>query len=383
MSLLTKKRLILAKIEGSYGVDPTPTGSEAMLVKNLDVQPLQADLVSRDLIRPYLGVSEKLLAQKSVQISFEVEYAASGIIGGLPAYDALLRACGFASSPTTTLMTSAAITGTNLVTVQKTAHGLITGDKIITSGFTDTACNIAAGVTITKTTNDEFTFPVVGAVNDATADGTPAYRTQLQYNPLSASFESVTMYFNVDGVLHKTSGMRGTFEISLSVKQIPVFKFTFTGFYTTPTDTAAATPVFTGFTTPYLANTQNTPGFSLFSYSALLESFSLNMANQVEYVPLIGAESVKIIDRAPTGTLLFEAPTIAQKDYWSAVATNTLGALTLSHGALNGYKVNLSCPYVNLGNPTYQDSNGVQMLQTPFTATPGSSGNDEVAIIYK
>jgi hypothetical protein len=382
MSLLTKKRLILAKIEGSYGVDPTPTGSEAMLVKNLDVQPLQADLVSRDLIKPYLGISEKLLAQKAVQISFEIEYAASGIVGGLPAYDALLRACGFVSAPTTTPMTSAAILS-EVVTVTKAAHGLITGDKIITSGFTDTAANKAAGVTITKTGTDTFTFPAVGASDDPTADGTPVYRTQLAYTPLSASHESVTMYFNVDGVLHKSSGMRGTFEISLAVKQIPVFKFTFTGFYTAPTDTAAATPVFTGFTTPYLANTQNTPGFSLFSYSALLESFSLNLANNVSYVPLIGGESVKIIDRAPAGTLLFEAPTIAQKDYWSAVASNTLGSLTLSHGALNGYKVNLSIPNASLGNPTYQDSNGVQMLQTPFTAVPGSSGNDEVSVIYK
>ncbi len=382
-ALLTNKRLITAKIEGTYGQDSSPTGSDAMLVKNLDVQPLQADLVSRDLIRPYLGISERLLASKNVQVSFEVEFSGSGIVGLAPAYDGLLQACGFTGAATTTVMTTAAITGTNLVTVGKVAHGFVTGDKIITSGFTDTACNIAAGVVVTRVSDDIFTFPVVGAVNDATADGTPAYRTKYAYTPISTSFKSVTIYFNVDGVLHTAIGCRGTFEISLAVKQIPVYKFTFTGFYAAPSDAGAATPDFSLFKTPYLANTQNTPTFTLFSYSSLLENMTLNMGNQVNYVPLIGAEEVRIVNRAPSGQLLFQAPTISAKDYWSLIATNTLGALALYHGPSNGYKVKVDCPAVSLGNPVYQDSNGVQMLSVPYEATPTSSGNDEVTLTFQ
>jgi hypothetical protein len=56
--------------------------------------------------------------------------------------------------------------------------------------------------------------------------------------------------------------------------------------------------------------------------------------------------------------------------------------MSISHGSVNGYKANIDCPSVLLGDPSYQDSNGVQMLSVPFTANP-SSGNDEISITIK
>jgi hypothetical protein len=41
MPLLTRKRLIVAKIESTYGTDPTPTGANAILVRNLEITPLE------------------------------------------------------------------------------------------------------------------------------------------------------------------------------------------------------------------------------------------------------------------------------------------------------------------------------------------------------
>lgn len=381
MSLLSNKRLIAAKIESTYGTDPVPTGTNAMLLKNLDVQPIQAELVDRDLIRPYLGISQALLAAVAVQLSFEIEYAAGGVIGKAPAYDSLLRACGFAPTISTTSITAAI--ASSVVTVTKVTHGLLTGDKVIPSGFTDAAANIPAGVTITVTDANTFTYPAAGAVDDATADGTPVYATQIEYKPISTGFQSCSIYFNVDGVLHKITGARGSVEMSLSVKGIPTFKFSLTGLYSEPTDTPALTPDFSGFTVPKLASTQNTPSFSLAGYSALLESCSLNLSNQIEHVILIGSEEVKILNRSPQGSLVFEAPTIAEKDYWDLIIANTATTLALNHGATNGHKVNLSCPNISLGNPTYQDSNGVQMLSVPFRCEPTTSGNDEISFIFK
>jgi hypothetical protein len=99
MPLLSRKRLILAKTETTYGTDPTPTGSaNAILVRNLEITPLQADTVSRDLIRPYLGVSDQLLAQTRVEVTFEVELAGSGAAGTAPAYGPVLQACGLSET---------------------------------------------------------------------------------------------------------------------------------------------------------------------------------------------------------------------------------------------------------------------------------------------
>jgi hypothetical protein len=380
MSLLTRKRTVLAKIESVYGTDSVPTGSaNAMLIKNLTLTPISASLVSRDLIRPYLGNSEQLLAEKFVQMDFEVEMAGSGAMGLAPGYDVLLRACGFTKSITQTSCTIAC--ASTVCTVTKTSHGYAVGDKIVITGCTDTPKNITA--TITAVTTNTFTYTAATASDEATAAGSPKLNTAVVYVPVSSSFESLTMYYNVDGLLHKLTGAMGSFDLSLSVKNIPTFKFSFTGIYNAPSDTAAPTVDFSGFMIPAVANTQNTPSFSLFTYSGLLESMSLNLANQVSYVTLIGSESVKILDRKPAGNLVFEAPTIASKDFFSLVSANTSGAMTLNHGPSNGYKVSLSCPSVLLGNPTYQDSNGVQMLSAPFTAQPTSAGNDEISITVK
>lgn len=375
MSLLTKKRTVLAKIEGVYGTDPTPTGSaNAMLVKNLSITPISAELVSRDLIRPYLGNSEQLLAQTFVQLDFEVEAAGSGVVGKPPAYDPLLRACAMVKSLTTASISITRSSSTATATLN--AHGYAVGETVRISGATETEYNIDA--VITAVTTNTFSYTVTGTPATP-ATGTPVANTAVVYTPVSSSFESVTLYYNVDGVLHKLTGAMGTVEMSLAVKQIPSLKFTFTGLYNAPSDAAAPSCDFSAFTIPFVANTQNTAGFSLFGYSGNLESMSLNVANDVQYITLIGTEYVKILDRKPAGTLVFEAPTIASKDFFTLVKSNTAGTMSITHGPTNGRKVKFDAPSVLMGNPTYQDSNGVQMLSAPFTVNP-SSGNDDFTL---
>lgn len=310
MPLLSRKRTILAKTEVSYGTDPTPTGAaNAILVRNLNITPLNAELVSRDLVRPYLGASEQLLASSYVTVEFEVEMAGSGAAGTEPAYGPLLLACG----------------------------------------MDDT---VSAGVSVT-------------------------------YTPVSSSFSSVTMYYNVDGVLHKVTGARGTVELQVQVGQIPVFRFSFTGLYNAPTDTAAPAVTYTAFQTPLAANSDNTSGFSLYSYTAALQSLSLNVNNSIQYRTLIGAEDVLMTDRQSSGTAVFEAPTIAAKDYFSLALGSTLGTLDITHGTTAGNRVQITSSRAKVNNPTYQDLNGIHMLQVPFQLVPSTAGNDEFSIVVK
>jgi hypothetical protein len=118
MALLTRKRLILAKAEATYGTDPTPTGSaNAILVRNLDIVPLQSDIVQRELIRPYLGNYEQLLAQTRVQVSFEVELAGSGAAGTAPAYGPVLKACGLSETVVATTSVTYAPVSTSFSSV--------------------------------------------------------------------------------------------------------------------------------------------------------------------------------------------------------------------------------------------------------------------------
>ena len=98
MAKLYRKRTVLIKVESTYGTDSTPAGSDACQVRNLEVTPVQSDIVSRDLIRPYLGASPQLIANNRVQVTFEVEYAGSGTAGTAPRYGSLLKACGFSET---------------------------------------------------------------------------------------------------------------------------------------------------------------------------------------------------------------------------------------------------------------------------------------------
>ncbi|MDX2074703.1 MAG: phage tail tube protein [Alphaproteobacteria bacterium] len=308
MPQLNRKRVILAKIESSYGTDPTPTGgSNAILVRgNLTPRPIAAEQVSRELIRSFLANNEQLNANTHVEIDFEVELAGSGALGTAPAYGPLLRACGMSE-------------------------------------------------TITAS-------------------------TKVEYQPISASFESVTIYFNNDGVNHKMTGCRGTVSLGINANQIPVYKFHFMGIYNAPTDTALPSPTYTGFKTPQVANNANTTAFTLHSYSGVLQSLDFSLNNQCEFRSLIGGtESILITDRKPSGEIMIEAPALATKDFFAISQADTLGALSITHGSVSGYKVKLDCASVDVGDISYEDSQGITMLRIPFQPIP-TSGNDDFKI---
>lgn len=377
MSLKSNKRLIAFKLESVYGTDPTPAGTDCLLVGNINPNPLNAELVQRNNIRPYFGNANTLIAKRSSAIEFEIELAGAGTKGIAPAWGKVLKACGFGETLNTSAVTAAI--ASEVVTVTKASHGLAVGDSVKLAGFTDAAANGTFTVASVADANT-FTYAAPGAVDDATADGSPVLSISAVYAPLSASLPSATIYYNVDGVLHKMTGARGSVEFNINVFNIPVMKFTFVGIYNAPSDTAALSPDFSAFQNPKVANTSNTPSFSLHSYSGKLEQMALNMAVDVRYRGLIGQETVEIVDRKPSGTFLLEAPTIAEKDFWTAASNGTVGTMSLTHGSANGHKITLAAPEVSIGNPQYQSTDGIEMLSIPFTPVPTSSGNDEVSI---
>lgn len=308
MPKLNRKRTILAKIETTYGTDPTPTGSaNAMLVKNLNINPIAADVVGRDLIRAYLGESQQYIASKHVECDFEVEIAGGGAAGTAPAYGPLLRACGMSET-------------------------------------------ISAGVSVT-------------------------------YAPISASFESVTLYYNVDGILHKITGARGTVQLVVEAGQIPTYKFKFIGIYNAPTDTALPTAVYTGFVSPLVANTTNTPSFSFFGVTSLvLKSLMLDVNNTVDFRALIGSEYAQLSDRRSSGEVVFEAPALSVLNIFTTAIATATGALSLVHGTTAGNIVTIGSSYTDVSQPTYEDDNGVSMLKCSLAFVP-SAGNDEFSIV--
>ena len=99
MTMLSKTKVVLAKIETVYGTDPTPTNLlNAMLMTDVSFTPMAGTDVSRNLERPYLGAQAQIPAALTAMLEGSVEMAASGTLGTAPAWGALLRACGFSQT---------------------------------------------------------------------------------------------------------------------------------------------------------------------------------------------------------------------------------------------------------------------------------------------
>tara|TARA_R100001015_G_C4621594_1_gene178821 strand:- start:38 stop:898 length:861 start_codon:yes stop_codon:yes gene_type:complete len=72
--------------------------STVVLVRDLNITPQSSDVVSRDVVRPFLGAFQQLLANTNVEVSFSVELAGSGTKGQAPRYGDALKACGFSET---------------------------------------------------------------------------------------------------------------------------------------------------------------------------------------------------------------------------------------------------------------------------------------------
>lgn len=311
MALLLRKRLIVIETESTYGTDPTPDGADAVLVTNLDITPQSSDAVSRDVIRPYLGASQQLLANTRVECTFSVELAGSGTAGTAPQYGKALKACGLAET-------------------------------------------ISANTSVT-------------------------------YDPVSSSFSSVTIHYMIDGVRHKVTGCRGNVAITANVGEIPTLDFSFTGIYNAPDDSALLTPTYANQDDPLIFKNGNTSSFQLLSYAGALQSFSMDLGNTLAYRELIGgSKEVLITDRAVTGSVTIEAVTMATKDFFAAAVDDdaALGNLQFTHGNVAGNIVQFTSSKVDIGDVSYGDSDGIAMLNIPYTCVPDSAANADFDLIY-
>jgi hypothetical protein len=93
-------------------------------------------------------------------------------------------------------------------------------------------------------------------------------------------------------------------------------------------------------------------------------------------------KEVLITNRAPAGEVMIEAVSIATKNFFSEATGNNTGNLTFQHGQTAGNIVTFTAGQIDLGNPSYSDEDGIQMLTLPYIATPTDSGNDEMEIVF-
>lgn len=219
-----------------------------------------------------------------------------------------------------------------------------------------------------------------------------AGQERVEYNPITDSMESVSIYYYDSGALHKLLGARGSFDIAMGVGERPVFRFRFVG--KDGGISAAANPALTltAFKKPAVITDTNT-GDVTFGAAYTTGTLSggtaytsrgmeLSSGNDVQFIPMLGSENVEITNRAFTGKLALDLTAAQEVTFMGTVKANTTQSMGFQHGTTGGSVSIVYAPAVQIINPAKEDLNGYRLIGYDMRLVP-SAGNDEIKLCFR
>lgn len=311
----TLARVLLAKIESTYGTDSVPVvGTDALDASNVKVREVP-DILERDVVRGDLSPIAPVVGQKKMEITFSTELKGSGALGTAPAIGDLFQACGYAET-------------------------------------------VSAGSSVV-------------------------------YLPTSSAMKGVTIYVydNQDTgntLLRKLVGCRGTFRLQAEAGKFAKIEWTFTGFYTAPSDVSAPSAATYESTIPAVVESA---AFTLNSNTSLVvQQLTIEQNNQVEDRDDIsgtnsGLKEIIITGRKPGGTFNPEQVLVATYDFYADWAASTARALSVIVGTVAGNKITITAPKVTIDSFDDDNRNGILTKNVPFRMSR-NSGNDELRFSF-
>ena len=104
--------------------------------------------------------------------------------------------------------------------------------------------------------------------------------------------------------------------------------------------------------------------------------------NELTYKETASSKQTLIVNRAPGGTAVIEAPAIGTTDYFAKAVAVATGATDIILGASAGNIVRLKADQTDVTGVTYGDTNGVRSLNIPYLALPTTAGNNEISLVF-
>ena len=210
-----------------------------------------------------------------------------------------------------------------------------------------------------------------------------------------AASTSATIYYYMDGELHKVLGARGTFTLAMGVGERPLMSFRFIGKVGGVTAVSNATPTLTAYQTPKVVTDTNSTDLLLgtLTYTAATGVLSagtsftsrglqMDLGNNLIFQPLVGAETIELTQRETTGSISLDLTAAQAVTAMSDVVANTTTGLGFTHGTAAGNIVVVHMPKIQRLNPRIEDVNGQAFHTYDFRALP-TSGNDELRIVSR
>jgi hypothetical protein len=392
MVAVTQRQWVLAKLEGAnYATDSSPTSANAMQVISLDVQPLVGDSVERAMVRPSFGANKTIIANTRHVITIATEFTTSGTAGTAPAWSPLMLSCATAQTITAAAVTGSAVAGGSgtitLASGASAVDGFYVGQRI--SNTSGTGNGNVGIITAYVGSTKVATVQAYSSAYTAAASTGYSIGANVMYTPVTqtdgVTDTSCTIYFYDDNILFKATGARGTWSGSGPSSDRPTLTFTMEGIVNPVTDSSATPPAsYTNQVDALLFDRDGAGAFTFLGYSPCLESFQFDAGVGLAHRNLVGCvRKVLATSRSSTGSLVFEMPTIAQKNYFAAAGDNSGasdGLFTVSLNGAAGRTVTLLAPNCELGQLTRSSSQGIEMINAPIVAAP-IVGNDEWRLV--
>jgi hypothetical protein len=215
-----------------------------------------------------------------------------------------------------------------------------------------------------------------------TVDATPGTEnTTYAPNSAGTAGEYLTLYYYVDGIVHKMVDCRGTFSLDGKVNQYVKIKWEFTGVYAGPVAGALPTATWNDTVPPMF----RAAAFAFDSYAAIIDGISIDMKNDIVKQPdLNAATGIKqwyIKERTVTGKIEPEMVPPATKDFFGMWQGGDAHALTCTVGASSGNRCIITAPAVQIDKPSYGSRENILTVAIPLVFTP-STVDDEISFKF-
>lgn len=410
------KAAILAKIETTKNEDSVPTGTANALLANDPQYSIEKNDLERNYVSNDLSPKASTVGRKLSVISFSLEVKGNGLshsgnLGDASTLAALIQASGYkmdsvsglnqildaipntensvpvawvaTASPTLTEPTvySLIVTGTDEVTItgNNDDHDDLSTPSVVgtlISGTTEVSLG-AKGGGITGTfasplnIGDTFTVMVMPVGIGLTPTSTEVDQ------------KTVTIYAFFDGKFHKITGGMGTFTIQAEAGGYATIDFTFTGQYFVPIDQDAPAVITYEDTVPPQVELSNLTWGS--NNSLVAASWSYAQANSI--VPRLdvngrdGYASVRLTERAPTGSFDPEDVAASVANMWKDMADGSLTSFITQVGQVQGNRVVLAAPRVQISEVGYGNRDNIRTTDISMRFTR-LNGDDEVRFFF-
>lgn len=265
-------------------------------------------------------------------------------------------------------------------------------EQLVGTNYVEVSFTVEAAGSGTATTP-----PAWGKLLQACGFGQTVGAASVDYLPVSTfgTNTSLTIYYFLDGQLHKLLGARGTWELAMGVGERPEFRFRFIGKNGGLTAVANPAPTLTAWRTPQVVTDTNSADLALggVTYTAgtgvisggtgfTSKGLQVSSGNNLVFQPLVGAETVELTDRQITGTLSLDLSAAQAVSAMTDVLANTTTGLGFTHGTTTGNILGVFSPVVQRISPSVEDLNGNALHAYQLRMVP-SAGNDELRIVAR